>query len=180
MADPIADIRARFMPLLAEAQGCLERRASQYPALVETGRMDAQAAQAELRAWRAIVADWQNIVTGQGERGASVTTTEKIAALLEGVSRYEAALPRAIANADEIVRRDCDKIRDRTFLAKAHGPAVARFLELEQSRDRLIDLALIYHSEQPAAPPWRGLWQGIDAYLTFHTNHRTPRERKAA
>ncbi len=179
MADPIVDIRARFMPLLAEAQGCLERRASQYPALVETGRMDAQAAQAELRAWRAIVADWTNIVTGQGERAAAVTTTEKIAVLLVGVSRYEAALPRAIANLDEIVRRDCDKIRDRELLAKSHGPAVARFLELEKSHDALIDLARIYHSEQPAAPPWRGLWPGIDAYLTFHINHRTPQRRAA-
>lgn len=177
MNDLIADIRILFKPLLAEVEGALDRREQQYPPLIEAGRMDAQAAADELRAWRAIVADWRQIVTGLNDRGTDATIDEKIAVLLDGIARYEAAIPRAIANEKDAVIRDCAEISDRRYLADRHGQAVARYIALCDSRDRLADLAIIYHSERPGARPWRGLWVGIDQYLDFH---RTARADQAA
>lgn len=179
--DPIADIRARLNPLLAEVEAALERRDQQYPALVEAGRMDAKAAADEIRIWRAIAADWRNIVAATGDRGRTVSIADKVKALVDSIGRYDAALARAIANEKHEVRRDCAEISDRRYLADRHGQAVARFIELSDSRDRLIDIAVIYHSELPGAPAWRGAWSGIDHYFEFHRAARAEKPiRKAA
>jgi hypothetical protein len=181
MTDPIADIRATFAPSLAEVEGALARREGQYPALVQAGRMDQQAATREIEIWRAIVADWRRVVTGTGPVGAQATVPEKIDLLKDGIARYGPALGREIATFTDTVRQDCLEISDRAYLSDRHGQRVARYIELLASRDCLMDLAIIYHSELPGSPLWRGFWRGINAYLSFHQQARTTGgQRKAA
>lgn len=180
MSDPIADIRALFAPLLLEAEGALSRREEQYPALVQAGRMDQQSAAREIDIWRAIVADWRRVVTGTGAKGTQATTDEKMAALADSIGRYEPAIAKAIANESDNVRRDCAEFRHRAYLADRHGKAVARYLELLDGRDRLIDLLMIYDSERPDGRPFRGFFAGVDAYLAFHLSARADRLGKQA
>ncbi|TAJ73014.1 MAG: hypothetical protein EPO45_19365 [Sphingobium sp.] len=180
MTDPIADIRARFAPILAEVEGALARREEQYPALVQAGRMDQQAATREIEIWSAIVADWQRVVTGTGPQGTHATLQEKIEILIEGIARYGPALGREIATLSDNIRQDCLEISDHAYLSDRYGQRVARYIELLTSRDRLMDLAILYHSELPGSPLWRGFWRGIDAYLSFHQDARTTAKQHEA
>ncbi|WP_196871588.1 hypothetical protein [Sphingobium sp. JAI105] len=180
MTDPIADLRATFAPCLAEVEGALARREEQYPALVQAGRMDHQASTREIEIWRAIVADWRRVVTGVGPVGTQATVPEKIDQLKDGIARYGPALGREIATLSDSIRQDCLEIPDRAYLADRHGHRVARYIELLTSRDRLMDLAILYNSELPSSPLWRGFWRGIDAYLSFHQDARTTAKQREA
>lgn len=180
MTDPIADIRILFAPLLKEAEGALTRREDQYPGLVEAGRMDQETAAREIDIWRAIVADWRNVVTGTGQKGSSATIEDKVSALQDSIDRYGPAILKSIANQSDTVRHECAEIKDRRYLAERHGKAVARYIELLECRDRLIDVRMVYECELPGARPWRGFWQSIDHYLEFHTRARTDREQRQA
>lgn len=180
MVDPIADIRANFAPCLAEVEGALARREEQYPALVQAGRMDQQAATREIEIWRAIVDDWRRVVTGTGPQGTQATVPEKIEVLAQGIARYAPALGREVATFSDTVRQDCLEISDCAYLSDRHGQRVDRYIELLTSRDRLMDLAILYHSELPGSPLWRGFWRGIDAYLSFHQRIRADRQQRKA
>lgn len=52
--------------LLAMAQRMLAQREKRFPAMVARGEISADAAQAQIEAFAAIVADWRWIITGEG------------------------------------------------------------------------------------------------------------------
>ncbi|MGW8201933.1 hypothetical protein ACWGM0_05210 [Sphingomonas bisphenolicum] len=178
--DLIPDIRALLAPFLTEVEGALDRREQRYPALIEVGSMDPAAAAIELRAWSAIVADWRSIVTATGGTGNGATIEEKMAVLGEGCARYRPALAKAIANQSDAIRRDVAEISDRAYLRDRHGQAIAPYLALLESADRLAELHAIYASELPGERPWRGIWSGIAHYLDFHRQVRADRQRQKA
>jgi hypothetical protein len=171
MADLVANIRAGLKPLLDEAEGALERRQAQYPAMVSNGRMDAARADKEIRIWSAIVADWRRVVMDRGDRGDGATVQEKIAALVDAVGRFDAALSKEI-RANARIQRDCAMGADAYMLRILHGDAVSSLLDLARRRDRIEVLKEWYRQELPGQP---GLYQGIDDYLAVHQNIRARR-----
>lgn len=178
VTDLVANIRARMAPLLVEAEGALERREQQYPALVTAGRMNEQQALAEIRTWRAIVADWKHALQGAGARDLQVSITDKIAVLTSTVGRYNAALAREISAAPTRVQRDCVEGANLALLADIHGDAVASILSLHRCRERIEDLRAFYRQELPGHA---GLFMGIHDYLEFHRQVRAKAvQRKAA
>lgn len=179
-ADLIPDIRTRLAPFLAEAEGARDRREQRYPALVAAGNMDAAAAATEIQVWTAIVEDWHRIVNGAGPATAVATTEEKMAVLAEGYARYKPALARALANESDALRRDVAEISDRAYLRDRHRQAIAAYLDLLESADRIAELHAIYASEMPGHRPWRGIWSGIGHYLDFHQQIRADRQRQKA
>lgn len=178
MTDLVANIRTRFVPLLAEAEGALSRREQQYPTLVTAGRMDEQQALAEIRTWRAIVADWRHALRGVGARDTEVPVADKIAVLTSTIGRYNAALAREISAAPARVQRDCVEGANLALLDDIHGEAVASILSLHRCRERIEDLRIFYRQELPGHA---GLFRGIHDYLDFHRQVRTRAvQRKAA
>lgn len=180
MIDPIADIRALLAPNLTEAEGALARREEQYPALVAAGNMDQATAAHEIDVWRAIVADWRRIVRNEPTWANKVPIADKLAVLVEAARRFEAAIAKSIANLPDNVRRDCAEITYRGYLRDVHGKHLGPYLDLLARRDRIEDMHAIYISELPGTRPWRGIWRGIDHYLTFHTDCRAKPPQKAA
>lgn len=180
MTDAIADIRALFAPNLTEAEGALARREEGYPALVAAGRLDHAAASHELDVWRVIVADWRRIVMSEATWGSDVPIADKLAVLVDAAARYESAIARSIVNVPDHVRRDCTEISCRPELRDRHGKHLGLYLDLLGRRDRIEDMHAIYASELPGERPWRGIWSGIDHYLSFHLQCRTEGQQKAA
>ncbi len=175
MTDPVAAIRRRFAPLAIEAEGALQRREEQYPALVEAGKIAAEVADREIRTWRAIAADWRAVVDGGDPvAGDGTGLREKIEALTESIRRYDRALARAIDAAPDAVRRDCTDGQPLWLLDQRHGAAVESIMEIHRQRDRVIDMRAWYRSELPGHD---GLYHGIRDYLAFH---REIREARAA
>lgn len=169
MTDPVANIRYRFTPLLAEAEGALQRREQQYPALVKAGKIAANVAEREIRTWSAIVADWRRVVSGTGPRGEGASRAEKIEALEESIRRFNGQLAKVIAAAPVRVQRDCVEGAKLWMLEDRHGDAVEPVLEVHRQRERVEELRDWYRSEQSA----RGkLYAGIDDYLEFHRQLR--------
>lgn len=62
--------RHDFAELLAMAEAMLASRQKRFPALIDAGEIEPAAAQAQIDAFTAIVADWRWIVHGPGEDGA--------------------------------------------------------------------------------------------------------------
>jgi hypothetical protein len=171
MADLVDNIRAGLKPLLEEAEGALERRQAQYPAMVAGGRMDAARADDEIRIWSAIVADWRRVVMGRGGERDGVTVHEKIAALVDAVGRFDAALSKEI-RANARIQRDSAMGADAYMLRILHGDAAASLLDLAQRRHRIEALHDWYCQELPGH---HGLYRGIDDYLSFHQEIRARR-----
>ncbi|MGE4323645.1 MAG: hypothetical protein AB7E60_11525 [Sphingobium sp.] len=178
MIDPIEDIRASFAQLLEETQAALDRRVNQYPALVAACRMTEQDAANEIRIWRAIVADWRWVVTGEGNWTAAIE--EKVAVLEESIRRYGSALRQTVAGMPPDVRKSCQEIKDLHFLSDLHGQSVTQFLTLLENAERLEDIRAVYASELPGNPPWRGLWRGMAQYLAFHHDARMGRRARTS
>lgn len=177
MTDHVANIRARLAPLLAEAEGALDRRASQYPALVANGRMDEATAAYEIRVWTIIVQDWRRVRTGRGDRSGEATIAEKIAVLTGTVERYNAALVKEIQGSSKAVQRDCVVGADLATLRDLHGDAVDSILDIHQRRGRIEMLRDYYQQELPGHT---GLFCGIEDYLAFHQQLRADREHQKA
>jgi hypothetical protein len=175
--DPAANICARFMPLLSEAQAALDRRQRQYPALVASGRLEEKAAASEIRTWQAIVADWRFALTGEGAKDDAASIGDKIAALTEAIQRHNAALAKEIRGSAEAVRRDCVEGADIARLRDRHGDAVETILDLHHRRGRIEELRDWYRSEQAG---WPGLFHGIGDYLAFHRQLRATVQQKRA
>lgn len=80
-ADEPPVCRHDHIDLLAMAESMLSTRQRRFPDLVRTGRLDQQAAEAELATFAAIVADWRWICTGEGEPAPLATLYARIEAL---------------------------------------------------------------------------------------------------
>lgn len=178
MTDLVANIRARLAPLLAEADGALDRRRQQYPELVAKGRMDEKVAANEIRIWTAIVADWRSTVSGRGNKGVDATIEDKIAVLTETIARYDTAMAKEIRASASRIQRDINMGADFYMLRVLHGDAIDPIFDIWQRRDRIEEMRDLYREELPGHS---GLYRGIDDYLAFHQQMRADRqERKAA
>ncbi|GAB7553149.1 hypothetical protein NRB_26550 [Novosphingobium sp. 11B] len=70
-----------YPDLLAMAESMLASRQKRFPELVKAGKLDQAQADAALAIYAAILADWQWIVTGEGERAHLSTLEARKAAL---------------------------------------------------------------------------------------------------
>jgi hypothetical protein len=77
--------RFDYDELLAMAEAMLAARTKRFPTLVQRGTMSAEAAQAELATFAAIVADWRWIVTGEGQPATLATIDARRAALDQSI-----------------------------------------------------------------------------------------------
>lgn len=127
--------------LLAEARRALAVRQEAYPGLVSRGAMAADAAEADIAAWGLIVAEWNWIVSGEGQLPGADTLPARIAAIDLALERAGAQIARgggneallrqvALVNA---MRWQLGRLRDGT-------PAVHHFAGLTRRIRRSIDL----------------------------------------
>lgn len=89
IAPPVPNYYHDYGLLRDQARAALARREQAYPSLVEQGSMTEADARADIRAWRAIVAEWEWIVAGTGMRDAPgpVSLDAMIAALELAIER---------------------------------------------------------------------------------------------
>lgn len=177
MTDLVANIRARLTPLLAEADGALDRRRQQYPDLVAKRRMDEKVATDELRIWTSIVADWRCTVSGRGSKDVDATIEEKIAVLAQTITRYDTAMAREIRASGSRIQRDINMGADLYMLRVLHGDAINPIFDIWQRRDRIEEMRDLYREELPGHV---GLYRGIDDYLAFHQQIRADRQQQKA
>ncbi|MCY1672143.1 hypothetical protein OVA07_14135 [Novosphingobium sp. SL115] len=95
---------------LAMAERMLAAREKRFPAMVSAGKLEAEQAEAELATFRAIVADWRWICTGQGKPAPLATLALRCAALdaslrtIAEIARDEGGFsPELAAQADSVI-----------------------------------------------------------------------------
>ncbi|HQS69256.1 MAG: hypothetical protein B7Y36_18300 [Novosphingobium sp. 28-62-57] len=95
--------------LLAMAERMLAVREKRFPALVTAGKMSADQTEAELATFRAIVADWRFICTGEGEAAPLGSLMQRADALdaslrtIADIARDEGGFSDALADQAECV-----------------------------------------------------------------------------
>lgn len=80
--------------LLEQCRVAVERREAAYPQLVRAGRMEAGLADSDIAAWRALHAEWQWIITGEGECPDRASLPDRIAAAQLALQRVDGELQR--------------------------------------------------------------------------------------
>lgn len=123
--------RHDYAQLLATAEQMLAAREKRFPALVTAGRIKPQAAELELSIFRAIVADWRWICTGEGEPAPIAT-----------LDLRRSALDRSITTIAEIA---CDEGGFSNELAAQADCVIAMRWHLEPGR-RTHALAQLTHT----------------------------------
>lgn len=86
--------RSEWAALLQQCRTAVARRETAYPQLVRAGTIDREIARDDLIAWRLLAAEWQWIVTGEGECPGFETLRARIAAVDLALDRVEAELAR--------------------------------------------------------------------------------------
>lgn len=172
--------RRRFAPLADEARAALDRREAQYPPLVQKGKIAADKADAEIRVWRAIAADWQAIVAGDADGlphilGDYAPEREKIAMLEESIRRYDRQLAKAIDHAGEAMRRDFLASASLADLRLRQGDAADPVIAIHIQRERVVDLRDWYRAELPSSGR-----STIGALIASTIKARGDDERRAA
>lgn len=153
----------RYTELAEEAAAAVARRETQYPALVETGKLSAEQAAQETRVWRAIAADWHWVVTLERRDTEPVTLVEKVAALEESVRRAERAMRKAFAAADSSVREAWRRDMPMAEIATRYGEAAMPFFAEWDRYWCFADLLKWYLRDQPGSD-----LPGITHYVERH------------
>jgi len=91
--------------LLAQAKASLASRQQAYPDWVKRNRLSQEDADRDIRAWELIVAEWQWIITSQGEAPGRETHPDRCAAVDLSLKRIDAELRRG--NRSHDIYRQC-------------------------------------------------------------------------
>lgn len=83
-----------YADLLAQAETSLARREAAYPEWIRKGLIAGEAAEADIAAWRLLVAEWRWIVTGEGDLPPPGTLHARRAAVDLSIERIEAEARR--------------------------------------------------------------------------------------
>lgn len=83
-----------YADLLAQAETSLARREQAYPEWIRKGLIAGEAAEADIAAWRLLVAEWRWIVSGEGELPPPDTIHARRAAVDLSIERIEAEARR--------------------------------------------------------------------------------------
>lgn len=78
--------------IAAEAKAALERRQSSYGELVRAGRLSAEVASSDLKAWGVIAQDWHWIAYGEGKPAGPDTLEVRVSALETALNRWLALM----------------------------------------------------------------------------------------
>ena len=163
----------RYAPLAREAAAAVERRQAQYPALVERGKLSADQADAEIRVWRAIAADWRWVVMLKRIDAPPATLAEKVDALEESARRAERAMRRAFAEADTGVREAWQQDMPVAAILDRYGAAAAPFVEAWDRYWNMAELRDWYRRDLPGSDR-----PGIAHYVDARA--RAARQQRAA
>lgn len=99
------ECRHDYAELLAMAQAMLASRQRRFPDLIRSGQIDSTAAQDELATFAAIVADWQWIVTGEGQPAPQDTLAARTAALDDSLATIAAIAREQEGFDDQLARQ---------------------------------------------------------------------------
>lgn len=99
------ECRNDYPELLAMGQAMLASRQRRFPDLIRSGQIDAAAAQDELSTFAAIVADWQWILTGEGQPAAQDTLAARTAALDDSLATIAAIAREQEGFDDQLARQ---------------------------------------------------------------------------
>lgn len=83
-----------YAALLCQAEESLARREQAYPEWIRSGRIASDAAEADIAAWRLIVAEWRWIVRGDGALPPPHTLAARRTAIELSLERVEAEARR--------------------------------------------------------------------------------------
>jgi hypothetical protein len=91
--------------LLEQCVRAVARREELYPSLVAAGRMDDVLAEVDLGGWRALVAEWRWIITGEGQRPTLDTLADRVAAVELATERLDGELARGRCSQANLYQR---------------------------------------------------------------------------
>ena len=139
----------RYAPLADEAAAAVQRRETQYPALIEAGKLLADQAAQEIRVWRAIAADWRWVATLERVDAPPATLAEKVEALEESTGRAERAMRRAFARSDSSVRDAWAQDMPMAEMTGRYGDATKAFFAEWERYWCFTDLLAWYRRDLP-------------------------------
>lgn len=164
-----------YEALAAEADDAVRRREDSFPALVAEHRITRQAADDEIRIWRAIAAEWHWVLTREERTVEPATQGERLAMLEKSHARASRLVLNEHANLPDPVRAQAVEGESLETLEWRHGIRIARFIRAHIQRDRIA--ALLWWQRNTGTRSIRFAMRLNDA---LRAEIRAEKERKAA